>query len=412
MLNTLTNLIASKNNEIESWLEKEWEGLTPPFTLSCDIRHSGFKAGVVDANQYPAGFNNLCNSFSRATVDAIQAYLKDYHPAAKKILLFGEEHTRNKFYLKNLQALKLFLEKAGCETKIGLLGELWNTNSLIMDIDGTTLELEKLERKEKQIHCGTFIPDLIISNNDFSNNVPEILKDCLQTIIPSPNMGWWRRTKSEHFDELKEIVENFSRTFAIDPWVLNPLHDVYNNVDLNNDESLKKFAEKIDGVLSLIQKKYNQYEITNTPYVYIKNNSGTYGMGISTVEEGAEVLSLNRRHRNKLLSAKGGASVTSFLIQEGIPTADFYSEHPIEPVIYVVGKKDIGGFFRIHESRNQFESLNAPGMSFSCLCLHKLTEPHEEIFLDCRKKEEVVIVSRFLARLSSLATAREYQKTL
>ena len=132
-------------------------------------------------------------------------------------------------------------------------------------------------------------------------------------------------------------------------------------------------------------------------------------MGLAAVFSGEDILLFNRKKKNKLMSAKGGVAASSYLLQEGIPTIDKYSGFPVEPVIYAVGTHDVGGFFRVHESKNELESLNAPGMSFSCLCLHKLDEPHESYFLDCQEKEHVVNVSRFLCRLAALASARELE---
>ncbi len=78
-------------------------------------------------------------------------------------------------------------------------------------------------------------------------------------------------------------------------------------------------------------------------------------------------------------------------------------------MIYGIGKNAIGGFFRIHEDKNPFESLNAPGMSFSCLCLHKLDEEHEANFINCRDKKELVAAARFLVRFAALAAALEFK---
>ena len=46
-------------------------------------------------------------------------------------------------------------------------------------------------------------------------------------------------------------------------------------------------------------------------------------------------------------------------------------------------------------------------MDFSCLCLHKLSEPHESMFIKCEEKEKLVKAARFLVRFASLAAAKE-----
>ncbi|EKD41656.1 MAG: hypothetical protein ACD_73C00600G0004 [uncultured bacterium] len=206
---------------------------------------------------------------------------------------------------------------------------------------------------------------------------------------------------------MQNLCEEFGGCFDIDPWFIHAYFEESGPVDLSDDASLNTLAQKVDQLILKISNKYREYGITESPYVYLKNDRGTYGMGLLPVFSGEEVLALNRKKKNKLLSSKGGMPVTEFILQEGIPTIDSYSGYPIEPVIYVVGGKDIGGFFRIHESKNELESLNAPGMTFSCLCLHKLDEPHEKFFIDCKEKEKLITMSRFLAGLDAIAASYE-----
>jgi len=130
-------------------------------------------------------------------------------------------------------------------------------------------------------------------------------------------------------------------------------------------------------------------------------------MGMAYFTSGEEVLNLNRRMRFKLTSSKGGNAVDRYMIQEGIVTADFYSGYPIEPVIYMVGSQEIGGFFRINEEKDEWSSLNTKGMAFSCLCLHKMDEPHEGPFLNCVEKANLVKTSFHIAKIAALAAARE-----
>ncbi|MBX7148248.1 glutamate--cysteine ligase [bacterium] len=408
MLSQLKNILKNHAGDVEAWFETEWKGFTPPLYFSCDIRHSGHKMAVVDTNLFPGGFNNLCNTFSKATCLAFKNYFETYHPQAKKIILLAENHTRNKFYLKNVYQLQKIINDAGFECKAGMLGDTLAEASVTVDLDDLTLQLHKIYNQNGKIQIYGFIPDLVVSNNDFSEGIPEAIQNSSIPVIPSPYLGWHQRRKSTHFMILDSIIQKFCSHFDLDPWLLLPLSDLAENVDLRNEEHLKQLAFKVDSLLVAIKQKYDERGIKDTPLVYLKNNRGTYGMGVLPVFSGEDVLALNRKGKNKLLSAKGvQLDVADFLLQEGVHTIDTYSGQSIEPVIYGVGKNDIGGFFRIHETRNEWESLNAPGMFFSCLCLHKLDEPHEERFINCSEKERVVYLSRFLSRLASLACARE-----
>lgn len=410
MLDPLNQILQEKGRAINDWIEKKWEGLKPVLYLSCDMRHSGYKIGVVDANIFPAGFNNLCSNFSKETSGAFRSYFENYYPHAKNILIYAEEHTRNKFYFKNLIHLKSLIEKTGKNVQIGMLGQFMTDSKLIADVENQQIIIERLGREGQQITANGFIPDLIVSNNDFSFGLPEIFKDIDQEIIPGPFLGWHRRKKINFFTYFDQLIDDFSDFIKMDSWFFKPMTLSVNGIKVDEKDSFDILAKVAEEVLLKTKEKYDHYGINQEPCVYIKSNSGTYGMGLITVSSAEDVKSLNRKQRNKLFTSRSG-EVDSYLVQEAIPTADFYSGYPLEPVIYCVGKKDVGGFFRIHESKNEWESLNSPGMTFSCLCLHKLNEPHENMFLDCKQKESLVRICRLMSQLASMAVSQEVKSS-
>jgi len=71
-LQTIIKLLEDHPDQIHSWFTKEWQNLTPLPYFSCDIRHAEYKFGIVDTNVFPGGFNNLCNSFSQKTAQALK----------------------------------------------------------------------------------------------------------------------------------------------------------------------------------------------------------------------------------------------------------------------------------------------------------------------------------------------------
>lgn len=404
-------LLKNRRLDIEHWFDTQWSNLPPPFYMSVDIRHSGQKAAVIDANQYPAGFNNLCSNFSKKVIENISHFFKQYYPHVKTVALLGENHTRNKYYLKNLLSLSQFLTAAGLKPFITMTLADIPATGVDIDLDGTLLHIDSCVTNGNILTIANHNIDLIISNNDFSSGIPEVLNNITSPIIPSPLMGWHSRKKGDHFKHLQTLANDFGKTFNLDPWLITCYFDTVNLACTDDKIDFEVLVKPVDTLIEKIKLKYEEYGINDTPYVFIKNNAGTYGMGIMTVTSGAELMELNRRQKNKLLSSKGGSTIESFLIQEGVPTRDQYSGYPIEPVIYCIGKKDVGGFFRLHETKNEFESLNAPGMSFSCLCLHKLDEPHEEQFLDCQQKKGLADMAGLLARLSLIAIAMEAKQT-
>lgn len=404
-LETLFHVLDTEPQKIEDWFAKQWQGLSPLPYFSCDIRHADYKIGIVDTNLFSAGFNNLCSSFSNKVSEAFSEYFEVYFPDAKTIAILAENHTRNKFYLLNVLHLQSLIEKTGRTCFVTMIADHFPQDKIEIALtENQTLTLFEPQFENNHLTLNQHKIDLVISNNDFSSILPESWQNLATPMVPETDMGWLKRTKSKHFDILKDLTQKLANEFQFDPWQILPDHNVVKNISSDNLEML---AESVDSLLVRVQKKYDEYGISETPYCFIKNDSGTYGLGIVTASSGKELLDLNRKKRNKLFSAKGDSSTSQFLIQEGVPTVDSYSGFPIEPVIYGVGKNPVAGFFRFHEGKDAYESLNSPGMSFSCLCLHKLNEPHESDFINCKSKRELVNGSMFLARLAALAAAIE-----
>jgi len=411
LLHKIADALSQNKEKIELFIKKKSEGLIPPIYLSCDIRNSGKKLGVVDTNLFPAGFNNLCNAYSRKTVLVLRRYFSNYLPQVQRLILLIEEHTRNRFYLDNVHRLKTLLEAIDLEVRLAYLGQEILEDSVTVTLsDHSQLKLEKLKTGDGVPKVGDFTGDVILSNNDFSTPPPEALQAVWDKVLPYPELGWYRRRKSRHFTWLNQVIGELAAEINLDPWLLQCIFEVDEEVDLSQPSGLEKLAGGVGSVLAQVTDRYQKYGIEDTPYVFVKNDSGTYGMGVSDVLSPDEILQMNRRLRNKMLSAKGGQKVESFLIQEGIPTADFYSGIPIEPVIYLVGLEVVGGFFRMNSERDATSSLNTRGMEFSCLCLHKLDEPHEESFLNCAEKEHIVRMANVMARLAALAASLEMKE--
>lgn len=405
-LGTLTHLLKDRLPRVEDWMARQWGSKVPLPYFSCDIRHASFKIGVVDTNLFPGGFNNLCNTFTRETQKAFTTYFDTYFPRAQSIALLAETHTRNKFYLLNVVKLKNLIAASGRKCHVTMVLPNYPNEKITLSLSESE-ELEIIQPQldsECRLKLGTEYPDLILSNNDFSAGLPKPFDQTTTPIVPHSNLGWHKRLKSRHFEILETLTTRFAEDFGLDPWILTPLTQQVPAISENN---LDELAKAVDIMISRLRQKYDSYALMEQPHVFIKNDSGTYGLGVTSVFSGEDVLNLNRKKRFKLFAAKEGVQNMNFIIQEGIPTHDAYSEFPIEPVIYGVGKTAVGGFFRIHETKTAYESLNSPGMSFSCLCLHKLDEPHEAPFICCDSKEDVILGSRFLARLASLAAACE-----
>lgn len=102
---------------------------------------------------------------------------------------------------------------------------------------------------------------------------------------------------------------------------------------------------------------------------------------------------------------KGSSGIRAVVIQECIPTADYFNEFPGEPVVYMIGDQVLGGFFRYSETKSETESLNAPGTHFAKLCLAE-DEDFDEI-LACYRGHCSFALYYTIARISCLAMGQE-----
>jgi len=127
----LEQRILTAQPTIEHWFRTQWQEHTPPFYTSVDLRNSGFKLAPVDTNLFPGGFNNLNPDFIPLCVHAVQSAVEKICPEARGVLLIPENHTRNQFYLQNLEQLARILRQAGLNVRIGsLLPEITQPTTL------------------------------------------------------------------------------------------------------------------------------------------------------------------------------------------------------------------------------------------------------------------------------------------
>jgi len=349
---------------IEHWFRSQWAERTVPFYTSVDLRNSGFKLAPVDTNLFPGGFNNLNPDFLPLCVHSAQSAIEKICPEARGVLLIPENHTRNMFYMQNVAQIALILKRAGMNVRIGsMLPEITQPTKLVLP-NGSALTLEPLQRKGNRLVLDNFDPCVVLLNNDLSAGVPDILKDLEQTTLPPLAAGWTTRRKSQHFSAYDRVAAEFARLLDIDPWLINPYFASCGQVDFKQSASEECLATNVDSILQKIRVKYTEYGVKEDPFVIVKADAGTYGMGIMTVKDASEVRGLNRKQRNKMAVVKEGMQVSDVLVQEGVYTFESINDAVAEPVVYMVDHFVVGGFYRVHTGRAVDENLNAPGMHF------------------------------------------------
>ncbi|HET7774858.1 MAG TPA: glutamate--cysteine ligase [Azospira sp.] len=356
------------STRIEQWLRGQWQEHTPPFYGSVDLRNNGFKLAPVDTNLFPGGFNNLNPAFLPLCVHATMSAIEKICPDARNLLLIPENHTRNQFYLMNVAQLATILRQTGLNVRIGtLLPEITAPTTIELP-NGHSLVLEPLVRTQYRLGLKDFDPCAILLNNDLSAGVPEILKGLNeQFLLPPLHAGWAVRRKSQHFAAYDQVATDFAAHLGLDPWRINPYFAVCNQINFHERQGEDCLAAQVDMLLARIREKYKEYGVTETPYVVVKADAGTYGMGVMTVKDASEVTGLNRKQRNKMSVVKEGLEVSEVIIQEGVHTFESINDGVAEPVVYMIDRYVVGGFYRVHSGRAKDENLNAPGMHFEPL---------------------------------------------
>jgi glutamate--cysteine ligase len=364
-INELEQRILESMPAIERWFRLEWMEHTPPFYSSVDLRNAGYKLAPVDTNLFPGGWNNLTPEMLPLAVQAAMAAIEKICPEAKNLLLIPEKHTRNTFYLANVQRLMQIFHQAGLNVRLGTLDDAITEPTRVALPDGSDLTVEPLQRHRTRLGLKDFDPCTILLNNDLSSGLPRVLENLHeQYLLPPLHAGWAVRRKSNHFQSYEEVAKKFAKLLGMDPWLINPMFAQCGKVDFSEGEGIECVQGNVETLLAKIRRKYKEYGINEKPFAVVKADNGTYGMGIMTVRDPKELDELSRRTRNKMSVIKEGQGVSEVIIQEGVPTYERLNDAVAEPVVYMIDRYVVGGFYRVHAERGIDENLNAPGSAF------------------------------------------------
>jgi glutamate--cysteine ligase len=391
-------------NLVNDWIDKEQSALPQPLTSSVDIRESRTKYAPVDHNMYPAGFNNLCAKDLFKCSDYFRDSFESLKPGTKRIGILPESHTKNKYYLDHLFKLKDTIQMAAYNVTL-----FSPDPQLFVGVSGNSLELESFSGHKMIIHKAIIVDglftavepgmefnfDAILLNNDQSEPLEVDWRAIKTPVLPSPFAGWFRRQKTHHFAKYRETANRFADHFEINPELIQARFSSVDNVDFNTKEGLEEIGKEVDQVLKGLPQGSS---------VFVKASQGTYGMGISVVSSGAEIISMNRKVRNKMDVGKNNLKFTSVLIQEGIETVLKYEDAPAEVTIYLINGRSSGGFMRTNPLKGTQANLNAQGMIYQKLCLSDVKQ-------DCDHTIKEAVYS-IIARLSVLAASFEMKELL
>ena len=370
-INELEQRVLESMPAIERWYRLEWMEHTPPFYCSVDLRNAGFKLAPVGTNLFPSGFNNLTPEMLPLAVQAAMAAIEKICPEAKNLLLIPETRS-NTFYLMHLQRLMEVFTQAGLNVRLGTLDAGISASRAVALPDGSELLLEPLVRSKRRLGLKDFDPCTILLNNDLSQGPPAALQGLHeQYLLPPLHAGWTVRRKSRHFRSYEEVAKKFAKLLGMDPWLINPLHARCGPVDLRETAGMDCVQTQVDALLGKVRRKYKEYAINERPFVVVKADDGGGGGGVLVVRDAKEIAEIARRPHDPRLGTAPLSLASDIpdvagevIIQEGVPTYERMNAAVAEPVVCMIDRYVIGGYYRVHAEAGIDENLNAPGSAY------------------------------------------------
>ena len=373
-INELEQRILDSTPAIERWFRLEWMEHTPPFYCSVDVRNAGFKLAPVDTNLFPDGWHNLTPEMLPLAVQAAMAAIEKICPEARNLLVVPENNTQNiasnSAYLANILQLKRIFHQAGLNVRFGSVDAAVKTPTTLNMPSGETITLEPLNRTDRRLGLKDFDPCTILLNNDLVAGIPGMLEDVNeQYLLPPLHASSSVRSKAVHMKAYEEVAKRFGKLIGVDAWLIHPMFVHCGLVDVTKTKDFDSLKVQVDGLLLRIRRKYKEYGIHEKPFVLVKCNSGngegTCGLGILTVHDIKDLDAWATD--NKVSQRQPALAPMDIIVQEGVQTHERVNAAVAEPVVYMMDRYVVGGFYRTYAGRGSDENLNAPGASYTPL---------------------------------------------
>jgi glutamate--cysteine ligase len=389
---------------IERWFRMEWMEHTPPFYGSVDVRNAGFKLAPVDTDFFPCGWNNLTPAMLPLAVQAALSAVEKTCPEARNLLIVPDNHVRNSFYLSNLVQLRRIFEMAGLNVRFGSISPDVKKPLTLAVPGGESVVLEPVLRERGRIGVKDFDPCTILLNTDLASGIPGILEDLQsQYLLPPLHASWAVRRKSRHFDCYDDAAKRFAKLIGVDPWLINPDFELCGELDLATPHGLAALRAKVEAMLLKTRRKYKEYGIKERPFVIVKRDDQHSGMGLMTLRDGKDLAA-----QAALLPAQGPQAL---VVQEGVLTLERINDAVAEPVVYMLDRFVVGGFYRVHAQQGSDELLSAPGSSYVPLAFAQSLSLPEPGMRPGASAPNRFYMYGVIARLGLLAGSIELEQT-
>lgn len=412
-INELEQRIIDSMPATERWFRLEWMEHMPAFYCAADIHNAGFKLAAVETNLYPGGWCHLSEATLPLAVQAAQAAIEKICPEARNLLVIPENQMDDVNYLNNLAQLLRIFRMAGLNVRLGSISNdvkeatpiQWpRPNGL-----GEQVLLEPVIRTERRVGLKNFDPCTVLINNDLQAGAPGILEELYeQYILPPVHAGWHVRRRSRHLACYEEVSKRFGKMLGIDHWLIAPLFSSCGELDLEKAADQEALRHHVDALLSRIRRKYKEYGIPEKAFVNIKAEQGAAnGTGVVAVES-VDELNVQLPHLSERLGTKGQAGPLSLVLQEGVPSYEYIDQAVAEPVVYMMDRYVVGGFYRLPVPHGQAKAGAAQHVPLSFDDKNQLPEPGVKPGASAPNRFYMYGV---VARLAMLAASYELEAT-
>ena len=411
-INELEQRVLDSMPAIERWFRLEWMEHTPPFYSSVDVRNAGFKLAPVATNLFPDGWQHLTQEMMPLAVQAAMAAIEKICPEARNLLLIPENRSTSTSYLSSLAQLRRIFYMAGLNVRMGSIDPAIKKTTAFKLENGETVTLEPVLRGKRRLGVKDFDPCTILLNTDLAAGVPGILEEIHeQYLLPPLHAGWSTRRKSKHFKCYEEVAKRMGKLLGVDPWLINPMFDKCVGVDLLQDPGLESLASQADALLAKIRRKYKEYGIKEKPFIVVKTDDATPGLGVVIVRDAKELPALSLTVQARLGAGGLLGQSHDVLLQEGVLTRERINDAVAEPVVFMMDRYVVGGFYRIHPDTGVDENLNLPGSSFVPLAFEHSTHLPQPGSKPGASAPNRFYMYGVVARLAMLAASYELEAT-
>jgi glutamate--cysteine ligase len=167
-------------------------------------------------------------------------------------------------------------------------------------------------------------------------------------------------------------------------------------------------AAHVDATLTKVRRKYKEYGIKEKPFVIVKADNSSSGMGLMTVRDAKQLPALAAR---SLTLDPSQGSARQWIVQEGVLTHERMNDAVAEPVVYMMDRYVVGGFYRIHAERGVDENLSAPGSLYVPLAFGRSTQLPQLGVRPGASEPNRFYMYGVVGRLAMLAASYELEQT-